>query len=147
VSEQTQFLQTVYYFGCDRGAGHYLHSPGMRSAYGTGWHQRLEYLDGSLAPKPEEMGAKGQVQFKAKFWRLDGFTPQPYSALSWWDRTVDSRTGSNTIMFVPGQTITPEIALECAKKWFPEVMGRLPGIEILPGEHRKTWAPKAGGKS
>jgi hypothetical protein len=122
----------LFYFGCYGRSGHYLHVPSMEHAYGLMAHKYLEYLDGDLAPEG------GQVQFKAQLWRLTGYTPTPYSALSWWDRSVDKRPGSNSILFAPGHTVTAQGILDLAHRLYPKVMGRLPPIEILPGEHSKV---------
>lgn len=139
MAEAQKFFNYVYHFGCwGRYKGHYLHAPGGRDHCRTFWHDRMQNLDGQLAPtKADATGY--EPQFKAKFWRLTGFTPAEYSALSWWDRSIDSRHASNTIIFVPGHTVDAETSLRLANEYFPEVMSRLPAIELLPGEHRKTW--------
>lgn len=128
----------LFYLGCYGRSGHYLHTPDMDHVYGLRAHGWLEGLDGALAPEGDE------TQFKAKFWRLTGYTPTPYSALSWWDRSVDKRPGSNSILFAPGHTVTAEAILDLARRLYPKVMGRLPPIEVLPGEHAKVRALSGG---
>ena len=133
------FLQTTYFFGCTRAMGHYLVGPGLRyldDREQRGWYDRMECLDGSLAPKPGP-----QIECQAWAWRLTGFTPQPYSALSWWDRTVDRRDGSNIIIFAPGHTVTAEDILVLARRHFPlPALAR--DIAIDPGWRERTWAPR-----
>lgn len=138
----TGFLNTAYYFGCHRRSGHYLFAPQMRDAGRTAWHDRMTYLDGSLAPEKDDVQGAYEPQFYAKFWRLTGYTPIPYSAISWWDRSVDSRHASNSIIFAPGHTVSAEVILELAQQHFPQVMGRLPSIQLLSGVHERTWQPK-----
>lgn len=143
MADDRPFLSTVYYLGCWGRSGHYLFMPGRRDFRSNDWHRRMELLDGGLAPLPKDVGGAYEPEFKAKAWRLNGYTPVEYSALSWWDRSVDRRHASNSIMFVPGHTVSAETMLLLASQYFPEVMGRLPPIELLPGVHEKTHASLA----
>ncbi|MDP2214754.1 hypothetical protein [Phenylobacterium sp.] len=121
-------IPTAHYFGCEHGAGHYLFAPRMASA---AWNP-FEYLDAKLAPKDP-----AQRQFVAQAWRLYGYSPAGWggaSALSWWDRSVDRRKGSNSIIFAPGLTVTAENLVVLLERFFPTVAARLPHpLEILPG--------------
>lgn len=99
----------LYYFGCYGGTGHYMHDVHMNRDWEFcktntwGYH-----VDGGLAPGSE---AKNANKYKdpeytnhynregsAKLHHKDGWT-----ALAWWDRSVDSRPGSNSVILAEGQ--------------------------------------------
>lgn len=133
------FLLTTYFFGCNLRSGHYLLGPKLRyldDREQRGWYDRMERLDGSLAPKPGP-----QKEGVAWAWRLTGFTPRPYSALSWWDRSVDSREGSNVIIFAPGHTVSAEDLLMLGRRDFP-LRSVQRDIEIVPGWRERVWEPR-----
>lgn len=117
------------YFGCGNESGHYLFDPHR----GRFWPQhgtidkRLGNMDGILPPFPEP----GKLDYRASFNRLGGLG---YSALSWWDRTVDKRSASNSTLFAPSLTITAEEMLAEGPRWFPWVFKRLPQPLILIGD-------------
>ena len=123
------FLNVVYYFGCWRESGHYLHAPGMQRV----WDCSLAYLDGILAP-----AGIGEREFLARAWRLHGYVASPYSAFSWWDRSVDKRNKSNSTIFVPGDTVTIGSMWKLAVQYYPEVFDRLPPILFQPEFHLRT---------
>ena len=52
------------------------------------------------------------------------------SALSFWDRTGDSRPGSNSTFFAPGLTISAEDIVAGSKRLFPQVWARLPEVRL-----------------
>lgn len=109
------------YFGCRHEAGHYVFRENGRTDY---WlEDGIGRFDGKLAPQPEA------ELYVAALSRLGGWG---LSALSWWDRSVDRRPGSNSILFAPSLTIEPiEILVEGTKR-FPWVFDRLPsGIRML----------------
>ena len=108
----------VLYFGCLREAGHYLHSkPYRRLNYeGTPWGV---WLDTGLLPKGEQYD--GQV-FSAK---KDGWT-----AIAFWDRSVDTRPGSNSAFLVQADIPTDEL-MRLAREQWPEVFSR-PYFPLTP---------------
>lgn len=139
---ETSFPLSTYFFGCrPSGPGHYLAGPRLRSLHDRReawkWHDRMTALDGALAPDQ-----RPQVEAIAWAWRLTGFTPVPYSALSWWDRTVDKRGGSNVIIFAPGHTVTAEGILELARRDYPGLKSVERDITIEPDWRERTWAPR-----
>ena len=109
-----------FYFGCYERPGHFLFVPGMRTEY----THRLSRggLDGLFCP-PEKVGL-----YIAALSRLGG---HGYSVLSFWDRTVDTRPGSNSNFLAPSLTCSPESILAGARMFFPEVYARLPPISFL----------------
>lgn len=137
------FPLSTYFFGCRSSSpDHHLVGPGGlhvgARSQDWNWHGRMESLDGQLAPQPGP-----EDEHVAWAWRLTGFTPQPYSALSWWDRTVDKRPGSNVIIFAPGHTVTAEDILNLARRDYRHLPWVLRPIEITPGWRERTWAPRA----
>lgn len=117
---------TAHYFGCHIRAGHFLWAPGMASHI----YYPPMFLDGELAPVSKEWY---EQQFIVKFWRLHGVPPMPWSAFSFWDRTVDKRPGSNSIFYVPGHTVSQEDMVAVTRRLFPEVWARLPELTLLDG--------------
>lgn len=110
------------YFGCHNGPGHYLWVEGMISTHAHGLPRNF---DGLLAPQ------NTRKPYIASVSRLEGWG---MSALSFWDYSVDSRPGSNSIIFAPSLTITPEEFLSEAKRRFPQVFARIPGDVVLMGD-------------
>lgn len=114
------------YFGCrQRGSlGHYLHAEGMRSPdMPFDARRAFERKDGSLCYEP----ALGLYVAKVSRLRDLGC-----SALAFWDQTVDTRGGSNSIFFAPGLEMArhPLPFIEIARYRFPQVFARLPDIDL-----------------
>ena len=105
----------AYYFGCVGDAGHYLHDTHLRHVRGGRDSTLLPWdrIDGKLAPQGPR-----QVEGQAVLHHKDGWT-----ALSFWDRSVDSRGGSNSNFFF-NDTLTFEVALLVAQERFPKVWER-----------------------
>lgn len=120
-------LKDWLFFGCNKEAGHYLHRRGM-SKVSTLPERRLVALDGMLAPK---CGAHPNDPYVATVTRLEGWG---CTALSFWDYTVDKRSGSNCIFFAPSLTITPEELLEGAKLNFPTIWARFPEVTLFQSD-------------
>jgi hypothetical protein len=102
------------YFGCGDQSGHYAFEEGTRYRSSD---SSFAAFDGTLPPQPERQ------LYVASFSRLGGWG---FSALSWWDRSVDSRPGSNSTILAPSLTIEPDTMLAEAKRRFPWVFDRLP---------------------
>ncbi len=113
-------LQPLY-FGCKHGAGHYLHD-----VHGnTVWRTLCEYPhgeyigknDGKLAPQDHKRQAsiKDGVARDFVFIRLRN---PDAMLIAFWDYTVDSRPGSNSMFLIPGATDALD-ALKKAKELFP----------------------------
>lgn len=117
----------VLYFGCDGQPGHYLWNPGMSDAgfysQGRGWpHVPWERIDGVLAPQNV-----GQRHGASALHHLDGWT-----AWAFWDRTVDTRPGCNSIFFAEGTHDEAKMR-ELAQEHFPEIWARVKEIVGDPG--------------
>jgi hypothetical protein len=123
-----------YYFGCHGIVGHAfwtsdqrpasgkavgvnLHGPGPRTTVPWGWD-----IDGELAPDDPD-----QVEGRATVTHLDGWT-----AVSFWDRSVDTRKGSNSA-FVFNRVLDFESAIEKSRESFPWVFDRL-GFEVTEAD-------------
>ena len=109
-----------YYYGCWEGfRGHFLHKPGgfRVAAEEVGIPWASDELGGRLCPRtPTQYQPEGIVQLH---WR-DGWT-----ALAFWDRTVDQRHGSSSVFVLLG-TLAFDEAVRVAGGMFPEVFGRFP---------------------
>jgi len=108
--------QKWFYFGCDHGAGHYLFDDKMKQLWGAEYN-KLRKLDGLLTPQDNTQ------PYVAAFSRLDGWG---VCAIAFWDYSVDTRSGSNSIIFVNDLSISPEGMFDEAKKRFPHVFNRVP---------------------
>jgi hypothetical protein len=116
----------VYYFGCwGNEAGHYLHGSNGRLRWRdeeslTPWGMKC---DGVLCPYGTN-GPQGVVAHHHK----DGWT-----AIAFWDRSIDSRPGSNSVFFIHAE-VTAEEAWRLAQEKFPQVCGRFKFEIKLPKE-------------
>lgn len=125
----------AFYFGCWRALGHYLWHQGSDGTpikkYDRGESDRR--LLGGYPHSSQ--GGKGEIpwgysldggllkgkdlkQGEAVVERRSGWT-----ALSFWDRSVDSRGGSSST-FVFDADLEPEAALEAAREAFPPIFDR-----------------------
>ena len=112
------------YFGCHREPGHYVFVAGMRHYYpphGSG-KREVSQFDGMLPPQDST------APYIAAVSRLEGWG---LTALAFWDYSVDSRGGCNSVVFAPSLTITPDQLLAEAQTRFPQVFGRLPQAVCL----------------
>jgi len=116
------------YFGCGlMQPGHYLFYPSRGLAKIGELGRVLSRFDGQLAPL--RVGA-GAPRYQATFSSLGAFG---LVALAWWDNSVDTRPGSNSIVFAPNIGESPEQVLIDAEKRFPWVFERLPQPVTLFG--------------
>lgn len=107
------------YFGCGSDAGHYIFPEGSFATHGYGrpLFEKMNSFDGKLAPLPE------RELYLAAFNVIGSIG---YSALSWWDRSVDKRPGSNSTIFSPSFDISADDLLIEGERRFPWVFARLP---------------------
>lgn len=116
-------MSQILFFGCQNGKyGHFAFAPGWRLASGRE-ARILEKNDGKLAPKSKH---GNQIEGKARVvYGID--EDGGYALLSFWDRSVDSRPGSNVIFFVhiePNDSCDDEEILKRCKEAWPEVFAR-----------------------
>ena len=115
-------MPDVLYFGCMGRAGHFLFDHDGQRPYGsTPWGYDL---DGGLldSSKPE---VEGVVQFHQK----DGWT-----AIAFWDRSVDSRYASNSA-FLVAESVSAETLLAMARESWPAVFSRCKFRVALPEDN------------
>lgn len=115
--------QRAYYFGCWNGPGHFLHKPGGDRAVEREARLPWSNIDGRLCPGGDREACGRPVAFevegRAALHHLDGWT-----ALAFWDRSVDHRFHSNSVFFVEGTTSAEDV-LRVARERFPEILRRL----------------------
>lgn len=117
--------QDVYYFGAWGAPGHYLWSPSGRIVLRV--HAQLPWasIDGALAGDPTLRRSLGywsennQPEGVARLHHLGGWT-----ALAFWDRSGDHRTGSNSVLFARGLHTAAEMAA-LFEQHFPAVWQRI----------------------
>lgn len=107
----------IYYFGCWHESGHYFHDQYMRHYWRDvsellpeSWRNRY---DGGLLPK-----GRSQEEGRAIILHEDGWT-----ALSFWDRSVDHRGNSNSTFYLR-HVLDFMPMLELCKLTFPQVFER-----------------------
>jgi hypothetical protein len=139
VHRANSFVTEAFYFGCKRGvggdtqAGHHLYDESYRTVYGRdrGWADwgcgPFDALDAALAPRPSGRYSEAP-QGHAALHHRDGWT-----AISFWDRSGDSRGNSNST-FIFNAELTFDEALAEAHERFPALFERFP-FEIV------EWVP------
>lgn len=114
-------MSDVYFFGCaNHEAGHYLFTVQGRSIPYWEWNRTLPWvnIDGSLAPGGRGQASRDEIDGHAALHHKDGWT-----ALAWWDRSVDKRGGCNAGLYARG-TFTAEEMLAKGREAFPVIFAR-----------------------
>jgi hypothetical protein len=120
-----QLGKLALYFGCGRGAGHYMHAPSGE----TIWRPRRAYPDfpwedgiidgGFLVNAGVQDIPDGRV-----FWTCGGADAFWY-AFYWWDRSVDMRGASNSGFYARGFGWSEEqAAFDYTCTQYPAVVNR-----------------------
>lgn len=116
----------MYYFGCWKEVGHYLHTVtgSRRGMYAVpqDFPCAFAVLDCGVLPP-----CVPQVEGRATLVHLNGWT-----LLSFWDRSVDTRPNSCSTFVVRGQYTFAE-ACALAEQGFPRVWARF-GFEVVARE-------------
>jgi hypothetical protein len=114
---------SVYFWGCWERSGHHLWKPTGESIARP--HQEIGLpwasIDGTLCPGANGLGwalASAQEEGLVRVSRLGGWT-----ALAWWDRSVDTRHGSNAGLFADAD-LEPGDLLAEGFRLFPQIFGR-----------------------
>jgi hypothetical protein len=113
-------MKKLLYNGCIRQAGHFLFEDEDGLSISRRPHllkidantDILEYLDGTFTPKKYISGYN------------DCVVP-PFRIVSWWDTSLDHRTGSNSTLVGYGYE-SAEQMIDDAYKQYPTVMNRQP---------------------
>lgn len=102
------------YFGCVGNVGHYLHDVNLIIQRSPDQFARI---DGALCPA-------NRTPYRAVFSRLYGLNA---SIISFWDYTVDTRSGSNSNFILVGNlAISPVHMMAQSVEKFPQIHKRLP---------------------
>lgn len=122
-------MSEVYYFGCLREAGHYLWINEGYHAYDYrkyGLTDRLVYaLDGAFCP------------FRIEYQRWLCSIVPPWTIVSWWDSSQDTRPQSVSAFIGSGFGNEPHRLLDAARTKFPSVFARQPK-ELIEYEPTKA---------
>jgi hypothetical protein len=119
-------MPTMFYCGCHRDSGHYLWNEDGDSSSWFWKNQPWGYdVDGKLQPFPR--GGFIVPNGHARLTHAHGWT-----ALSWWDNSIDTRPGSHST-FVALGTHAAETMLAMARARFPWVFERLKYEIVLSG--------------
>lgn len=112
----------VFYFGCWDAIGHFLRTPSGAtvSTSKTPWGNAV---DGGLCPGGRDplgrVHTEAQREGMAALHHKDGWT-----ALAFWDRSVDTRYGSNSAFLAEGTLTLPQM-MTLACESFPGIMARV----------------------
>lgn len=121
-------MSAVFYFGCVFGAGHYLHTPELRTTPRAGPFTSTT-LDTPFCPgmTPDSSGRTPDEQPEgvARLTHAEGWT-----VLSFWDRSIDNRRGSHSTYAIEGTHVYAE-AVRLARAAFPRVWARYK-FEVRP---------------
>lgn len=122
--------RALFYFGCIRQTGHYLWATDTGREGATWIAEQLHCglnligcLDGTFCPP---YGVEGYQE---------SIVP-PVRIVAWWDRTVDKRPNSNSVLIGYGFDTADEM-LDAAMTQFPSVMNRQPRPLPTAGEKGK----------
>lgn len=111
-------MTLLYYFGCIDITGHYLWASEQRKLWDFDLIPWGIAIDGKLCPPDDPKN--GQPQGPAALHHKDGWT-----ALAFWDRSVDRRSGSNSAFIA--DSILPFVQMvKIAREKYPSVWLRLP---------------------
>lgn len=137
-------LHLVWFFGCIGDSGHYLWSPVSRGHDSKTLRSVIPWgdgLDGGLCPGAYDRRFPKMPQ---RDYQPEGYAAVSYrggwTALAWWDRSVDSRPGSNAAVLVHELATASEL-LERARVVWPEVFSRLKYqivLQSVDGEVERT---------
>lgn len=108
-----------WYFGCWGGEGHFLRT--VKKRYISNQHIpdlpfHYAKLDGGFL----DQSSREQREGFARFLHVGRFT-----VISFWDRTVDHRPGSNSAFVIRGEYSFDD-AIEISKRAFPDIWRRFP---------------------
>lgn len=111
-----------WFFGCWGRIGHYLWSPAgvlyRRESARLPWSD----IDCVLCPgnrnRHGDVKPLDQIEGAARLHVKDDWT-----ALAWWDRSVDTRSGSNAAIFIPG-VHDVHSALTIGRETFPSMFAQ-----------------------
>lgn len=129
--------EPIYYFGCWRNAGHFLHAPDGRSmsheaigpfdVYGR---EGFLTVDGAFAPGPfsaQSRRGNPEDDTAVALTHIRG-----WSVLAMWDRSIDTRGACNAAFIAEGSKDMAEM-WALARLHFPTIVARL---KAAPKEQR-----------
>lgn len=113
----------LFFFGCWTNLGHHLFNTRAISVSadraGLPWAEPdMDQCPGWRKSKDVNFPEDQQIEGRAKLHHKDGWT-----ALAWWDRSVDHRYGSNAGLYAQG-TFTADEMIQLGQTYFPHVFVR-----------------------
>ena len=122
-------MKRVYFFGCVSTPGHYLWGADGREQYPLFRHFS-DALGVSLDTGVLKEAGIPDIPGRACFLQRGG-----YSLVCWWDRSGDTRPGSNSAFIVEGDHSADEV-LRLGVKFFPRIAPRA-SMLVCPQEGQK----------
>ncbi len=115
---------TALYFGCWQRAGHYLHARGGICARDMTTYPGFPWTLGLLDTGLLKNGKHPDIYDGKVFWTCGGKLTL-WFAFFWWDRSVDTRPGSNSGIYVRGfEFPEKQVAFDFGLAAFPGVVAR-----------------------
>lgn len=133
----------LLFHGCDAGLGHHwipLQGGAYLFRYRVGnriYDDPYRYVpwgygvDGELAPQGDQLHVEGAAGFAQVARWLGTPLVEWWSALSWWDNSVDTRLASNAT-FVIDERVGPVELLSRARAAYPTIFERMKYQILLP---------------
>lgn len=115
---------TAYYFGCVRQVGHHWYTPDLMLAENP---ESLPLVDAVFSPCDSDKEGLTQLVYL----NVRSFA---CTLLSFWDRTVDNRLGSNSNFLLKG-LFSFDDSVSLSKISWPSIWGRF-SFEVV------RWSPK-----
>lgn len=120
----------LFYFGCWNGAGHYLRGPSENMGVAVGPFT-LGMLDGGFAYHVRDRsGMFVQDENAVSVTHYKGWT-----VMAMWDRSVDTRGGSNAAFICDGLRSHEEM-WKLARKYYPRIVARLKAAPFIDVEEK-----------
>lgn len=109
----------VFYFGCKDVPGHFIYS--NRGS-------RMSYHDNPFGKKLDG-GLLSLKDIESNLGRLQEYSENGWTAIAFWDRSGDSRPGSNSVFFVHADVTMTELLAMARAQW-PALFSRFPRIVL-----------------
>lgn len=106
-------MTRMFYFGCVGDVGHYLWDENLRQLrWSDSLPWRIQEVDGVMPPQETYQQGLARMLYKGC-----------WTAMAFWDRTVDTRPGGNSVFLADG-TFTFDEMVQLAIRTFPSIMRR-----------------------
>ncbi len=133
----------ILFFGCWKEAGHYMRDPGgdmpriqVGGMVTDRWSNVVPWgtrVDGCLAPRLPNGAERpnGVASFHVSIEVLPGGEENVWTAISWWDNSIDTR-GNSSCTFLADHNGSASSLLAEARAAFPQIFERFKYEVVVP---------------